>query len=507
MTLSLLCLLVACHCHPRHRLRWLIGAGAMTGLALLTKGPALILLPGGALLMLWSFFAHPTMPMPIQTRLRRAGLAGLGWVGAALAVVVVCWPALWVTPHLALERYVEKILWEGGNAYTSAQFFFGQPVTDPGPLFYPVVLLFRLTPVALVGLLLLPLALRLPSRSGERTHGAMLAAFVLLWLAVMTTGSKKFDRYLLPIWPSLLILAAIGWAAFLRWLVTRGRGWVAVSVLLAGAVIAPVIEYFPSYLSYYNPLAGGGAYAQRVLLVGWGEGTDQVAAYVRNHPACNRGPILATDAQLLRPLVAVPVIEADELDLGKDKDTASCVVFGLPSIQRNVYPDVYAQLQPRVPLHRVTRHGIDYALIYQVPRPWEHPVAAEFGGFLWLHGVTITRQTETLTVTPSWEVRQPPPEDYAVFLHLLNAYGHTVAQVDISPGGGGPPSSRWQPGQQMAVPLPVALPSGLPGGSYRLLMGLYHQRSGERVALTAGTPAPPSWDGTHAVLLDTITLP
>ena len=41
-----------------------------------------------------------------------------------------------------------------------------------------------------------------------------------------------------------------------------------------------LIAVRPYPLSYYNPLLGGGATASRWLLVGWGEGLDQVAVYL-----------------------------------------------------------------------------------------------------------------------------------------------------------------------------------------------------------------------------------
>jgi hypothetical protein len=109
---------------------------------------------------------------------------------------------------------------------------------------------------------------------------------------------------------------------------------------------------------------------------------------------------------------------------------------------------------------------------------------------------------------PSWDVRAAPAADYHVFLHLLDAAGRRVAQVDVAPGGGDfPPTSAWQPGQQIAVPLPLPLPPNLPKGDYRLIMGLYTIANGERPPLTEGAAADPALDGPNAVLLDTISLP
>src|SRR4029079_1974972 len=98
-----------------------------------------------------------------------------------------------------------------------------------------------------------------------------------------------------------------------------------------------------------------------------------------------------------------------------------------------------------------------------------------------LRGVTIERSAGRLTVTPSWDVRAAPAADYQVFLHVLDAAGRRVAQVDVAPGGADfPPTSAWQPGRQIAVPLPIALPPRLPRGDYRIALGLYNAATGER---------------------------
>lgn len=512
VSFALLLLLVACR-SEQHRWRWLAGSSFLAGLTLLTKGPALILLPAAGLTLFWQIAVPESGFRGFLSRLRCSFAHYLPWLGVALVVVATLWPALWVVPDEALHSYTQKILWEGNNPYTRAQFFFGQPVTDPGPLFYPVASLFRMTPITLVGLVALPLALRHPHT--ERRTLLVLVAFAGFWALVMTTGGKKFDRYLLPAWPALLILAAAGWSALLARLPScaprhlkraAGSGLIGViGVVLSGSLV----WYHPYYLSYYNPLLGGGKVAQHVLLIGWGEGTNQVGDYLRQQPDLARGHIVATDTRLLEPFVPVPVEHIRNLG----KMPISYAVFGLPTLQRNVYPEEYAALREQVlPFHRVTLHGIEYALIFQVPPPYDYPLAARFGNSLRLHGYSVQiegkPEPHTLTLSPAWDVRAVPLADYLVFVRLLNEHGQTVAQIDVSPGGESlPPTSTWQPGQQVAVPLPLPLPANLPAGSYQLVMGLYDPANGERVPLEEGIVADPAAVGDHALLVETITLP
>jgi hypothetical protein len=267
---------------------------------------------------------------------------------------------------------------------------------------------------------------------------------------------------------------------------------------------ANLASYHPYYLSYYNPLLGGGAGAQRALLIGWGEGMDQAGAWLRAQPDIGNGPVLSALGPTLQPFVPAPVRDVADLD----QAPANYAVVYLESIQRGANPSIYTAIQQTIPLQTITIHGIAYATIYQLPRPFERSVDAQWGQALLLHGVTIARAPGRITVIPAWDVRAAPTTDYRVFLHLLDAQGRRAAQVDIVPGGADfPPTSAWQAGRQIAVPLPLDLPPGLPAGEYRLVMGLYEVVSGARPPLTAHAAADSALDGPAALLLDTITLP
>ena len=107
------------------------------------------------------------------------------------------------------------------------------------------------------------------------------------FMVFMTLAAKKFDRYLLPVFPPLDILAALGWVGLFAWLMDRrarqvGDG-VAGPVVLAGAVAAQgglALSTFPYYMSYYNPAMGGPAKAEDVMFIGWGEGLDEAARWL-----------------------------------------------------------------------------------------------------------------------------------------------------------------------------------------------------------------------------------
>jgi hypothetical protein len=537
--------------------RWLvIASGIFAGLALLTKGPALILLPFAGLLLIADCrfqIADWRHPKSTIYNLQSAIARYLLWLGVAVLVVVLLWPALWADPARALRAYIDEIASNGGRPNGDGQFFLGQALGDPGPLFYPLANLFRMTPVTLLGLLgyfgftIYDFRLRrhpsiINRKSKIENQRVLLAllAFVLFWTLVMTLGPKKFDRYVLPTWPALEILAAAGLVGLLsllrrptneeprttqrvldrepelRPLIShppsairhpltsdRTRNML-FGLALVAALLLNDFWYHPYYLSYYNPLLGGGAGAQRALLIGWGEGMDQAGAWLSAQSDIGSGPVLSALGPTLQPFVPAPV--RDVADFGAV--AANYVVVYLESIQRAADPPLYDVLRQTIPLHTVVIHGVEYAQIYQLPRQFERAVGARWGAALHLRGVTIARAPGQFVVTPAWDVRATPEANYQVFLHLLDARGERVGQIDVAPGGANfPPTSAWQAGRQIAVPLPLPLRPDLPAGEYRLVIGLYDSANGQRPPLTEGHAADEQLDGPSVVLLDTISIP
>ncbi|NJM09094.1 hypothetical protein HC891_27195 [Candidatus Gracilibacteria bacterium] len=343
-----------------------------------------------------------------------------------------------------------------------------------------------------------------PIPSYEHFALLALATCALFWVLVMTLGPKKFDRYILPAWPTLLVLAAAGLVYAASWLHTLRLKLPLLAALALTTQLAVLAWYRPYYLSYYNPLFGGGRVAQNLFLIGWGEGMDQVGAYLRARPDSDGGQILSALPPTLQPFLPVPVRNVYTIDSGP----ANYAVIYRESLQRGAYPQIYARLQQTVPLHTVTIHGIDYAWIHQLQRPYTQRLNAQFGTALALPGVTIEQSATQIIVTPAWDVRARPVADYDVFLHLYDSQGTKIAQIDVPPGGTSlPPSSQWQAGQQVALPLPLPLPTDLKPGNYQLVLGVYERSSFVRLPLSTGPTADATLAGEHALLLGTVTRP
>lgn len=488
---------------------WALGASGLAGgLALLTKSPSVMLAPMmGLIALLGTMRGRRTGggPAALLASLppARALLTPLlAWGAVALAVWFALWPATWVDPAAAVGRVVDEARTNGGTPHGSGNFFLGRSVADPGPLFYPVAIALRLTPWAIVGLLAAPAALAgWREQTGRRRVLALLALFAVLMVAALSVLAKKFDRYALPVFPALDIIAAAGlvrmagYAAGLgRWLgrrtaapLLRPAAW----ALAAGALALHVAWYHPYELAYYNPALGGGRLAQRVVPVGWGEGYELAGAYIMEQPdACER-PIAVWYRVLVERFVCANTIPMREFGAGQE---TGYVILYIDQIQRGYYPDALARLaRLPAPLHTVRVHGIDYAHIYQMPPPPLRPVDARFGGAIRLQGydIEVDRGADParITLDLQWQALRRVSEDFSMFAHVIAPNGERVAQVDVPAGDPRQPTSDWEPNQYVTQHQTIPLPRNLPAGPYWIEVGVYESDSLKRLPLSIGGDA------------------
>jgi len=303
MLLSILALMAYLY-RGRRSINLVVSAIA-AGLSWLTKSPALFLLPFFCLLMLielfnnWTVYKHN----PIQTILRESGLV-LVWFALAVITFTVFFPAMWVTPLETVNKIFAQAIFYASEGHGSDIFFNGRIYSDGvrNIWFYPINYLWRATPLTVLGLFLLGLAFvfrrRIQFNKEIRKSSLIFVLFIILFTIFMTVGAKKFDRYLLPVFAPLDILAAVGWITILTatYHFLRERlssrvfprsSVIAIGALLAGAFVWQcwgVMQTAPYYLSYYNPLLGGAKRAPQVMMIGWGEGLDQAARYLNESP-------------------------------------------------------------------------------------------------------------------------------------------------------------------------------------------------------------------------------
>jgi hypothetical protein len=263
---------------------------------------------------------------------------------------------------------------------------------------------------------------------------ALLALFAVLMITALSVLPKKFDRYALPAFPALAIIAAAG----LCWATERvTSGWRRVAgvlrqprpavgwTLLTAGLGVNLLWYHPYELAYYNPVLGGGAVAQRVLPVGWGEGYELAGAYIAAQAdGCER-PVAVWYRVLVERFTCADLIPMREFAAGAD---AGYVILYIDQRQRSYYPEALARLAGTLgPLHTVRIHGIDYAQIYQLPPPVARPIEAQFGTAIQLRRYDVETDRvsggSAITLTLDWRALMATRRDYLLFAHVLSALG------------------------------------------------------------------------------------
>jgi hypothetical protein len=515
MPLSLLAALL----HLKKRLflgerghKYLMVSATLAALAMLTKISAIFLLPVTAFLGAATLFAHA----PVWSALPGWLFNYLAWVGLTLFCFWLFWPAMWVAPLATLQevrQFVEAAGYEGFDG--RGIFFWGQVYPDdPGYWFYPVALLFRLTPLVLLGILLalifLPAGFRLPlhdERDWQKWLVVCLLVYALLFALMMALGAKKYDRYLMPIFPALALVAGQGWGwlRFLAPLTPQGRGapsppaplpkkgegcafpplslWerglggegisfplgLTALLLIQGFTTLP---HLPYYYTYYNPLLGGAGQAVHYVPVGYGEGLDQVAAYLEQKPHAADLKLASGNSGKLVGLFSGQRIALANLD-GKWVQGDYVLIY-ISQLQGGKHAeDILAYLARQKPEYTLTLHGLEYAWLYPGPAAQYYGGGHKLEGRGTFFGYSLSAPElaagDTLHLTLYWRNEGQLPDDrFFVRLKDLDGYTWADALTQPRPGFEAAATARQSIMESEAnVPLPV----GIPPGDYFLEFG------------------------------------
>ena len=123
------------------------------------------------------------------------------------------------------------------------------------------------------------------------------------------------------------------------------------------------------------------------------------------------------------------------------------------------------------------------------PGAIKNPLAVKLGepALITFLGYDLARTSESLSITLYWKSERATPQDYSVFIHLLDANGNLVAQHDGAPQNGAAPTSWWMPGDVIVDPHQVIVPADLASGRYTVELGVYDSASGARLPIFDAT--------------------
>ncbi len=476
--------------------RWhdLVVSGALAGLAWLTKSPGLFLVPVAGLAMLWEAWRRERN---VGAAFHQALREGVLWGGTGMLVAVALWPALWVAPRASVARVLFQTLDYASKGHVNPLYFMGRVYVheDPGLLFYPVNYFWRETPVVLFGLVLAFWLWAKRKPPFDNTTVRMVAGWLLISAVgfglIMTVGIKKFDRYLLPAFPPLALLAAFGWQGGLWLLYPRHARWAL--AVVAAVVLAQGFEVWrtaPYYLSYYSPLLGGSRFAPRVLLVGWGEGLDEAARYLNTKPEAEKLRVASWYGDGPFSYYFVGLVEEIPFESGWEELfqwlALDYVVTYINQWQRRLpSPEIVDFLETIPPEHVITVDGIEYARIYDVRHivpPEElipgRPRLTDWGGRIRLVAYkmpTHVKPGEKFLATFYLQNIAPIEQDLNVLVRIVGPGNVELLRDEGWPWGA--PTSTWQWREIWPDGHEFTVPPNAPPGPYRVELSFYDPKT------------------------------
>ncbi|MCA9951442.1 MAG: glycosyltransferase family 39 protein [Anaerolineales bacterium] len=154
---------------------------------------------------------------------------------------------------------------------------------------------------------------------------------------------------------------------------------------------------------------------------------------------------------------------------------------------------------------------ITYGSIEVLPWPLESTlpdnvdlVDAQFGSAIQLYGYNLgTVDAGNLPLTLVWQANDVPADSYLVFVHLVDAVGNIVSQVDRVPVDGLRPTSGWRAGEVLTDNIVLTLPADLVSGTYTVNVGIFNTDDGQRLPLLVNRQPQTN----NQLSLATVTLP
>lgn len=265
---------------------WAGVAGALLACSALTKMTGVAFGLPAVGMLLWAGFRDVRRrgPTPITTAMVPLLRRSMWLIVAALATVVVLYPALVVDPVAQWHAFGAQVDVATGDR---GDFFLGRFRRHPGPWYYPVTVGYHSTVWFLV---LLPIGLVSGLvRAATRRYTLLGLAWAVVPAVALLSSGLTYERYALVVLGPLTFAAASA-AGAIRFRSDRTRTWSdgAVALCAFGALVF-AIATAPWGLVTFDPVVARVRAPDRVVRVGWGE--DLAAA--------------------------MPIVEADVARLGK----------------------------------------------------------------------------------------------------------------------------------------------------------------------------------------------
>lgn len=431
--------------------KWLLLSGGAMGLSIMAKIPSIFFIPAVLTwLVVIELRSGGSFP---QRGWRRQGKDFALWLLTIGCTAVLIWPALWVAPVETLGQLLDGLRAESQRG---AFFYLGQTTDAIGLSFYPLTLLYRLSPLFLLGLVMwVVMAVKKQIWQDQRSLLQWLLMISVIWvLGLLSLSDSKIDRYINLVIPLLVILAAAGWVwlwSELAAVVKQGQPTRILATGVGGMLLIQsvvVVSYQPYYLTYFNPIVDLFYPAEQVFMIGQGEGLEQAAWWLNQSGDAEDMTVATLYDRAFRPYFIGQVINIPKFTSSKPPDwlNANRIALYINQYQRSL-PDSamldYFSAQPL--LHSVRLHGLDYVKVYPGPVATPKDLAAiskpqsleasKVNDVIQFYGYDYSASDQILQVTTYWEFAETLPPGSKLMLKIGNAGAETTVTADRLVGG------------------------------------------------------------------------
>lgn len=489
--------------------------GLTTALGVVTKLPGVILMGFIPLMILYDGWRKNDWGGVIKL--------WIIWLIPCVVGIVVLLPAL-----IGAPQHVVNILLDSGvdeATMRSSTFFMGQSYESVSAfLFYPVVLLLRLSPAAFIGLIISFYVLwqkkkeiagifsTLDRYDLFRRLSVIAFLFSLLFVTGLSSSVRVFERYLLVVIIFWTMIAGLGmglWLTEQKGNLRHGGRWV---VLFFAGIFT--LSNFSYPLFGYNWLLGGQTAANFAINTGFGE-VHSVAArwlteqqisetmYVTN--TASVAPFYEGEVIFLTEQTAADITPDDWIVLALDSEpTPQPLPVAVGDIQTGFTPNKIIEVGTRR-LGLYTGISATDLHVASIPmRDQRH----RFDETVQIESVGTKVDANNVSVRVTWRIITP--EEYTVVFFVEDDAKHVwvrseqrlVSRLNY-------PAFQWSPEQTYTNDYLLPLPVDAPPGNYRVgvtvfdrhgaMQGVYDEIGGfigvsapiATVAVTQPDPQPP----------------
>ncbi|MDP3997077.1 MAG: glycosyltransferase family 39 protein [Candidatus Andersenbacteria bacterium] len=339
------------------RKKYLVYAGVLAGLALGTKLLLAIWLFPVMFLVWWAvkkkdFWIH-----------WRQTLAAAALVAVmAVVVFIVVWPAVLTKPDMQAGYIIKDtatILQDEHVAIEASD----EPIAPA--TFYIRTILGRVTPSVQI-LVIGGITLVIWNFYRKRQNNAVgwLVLYALGYLLLITYAAKKGDRYALPALAVMPVIA--GWTLSLgvRYMALKIKSAAAKVIIIAVVIVAVVavpLLWSPYAIAYNNEFFPN---IRPLSQQGWGEGLDEAAAWLNQHPLGDKLTVASWYDSVTRTYFHGKTFSLSSRD---DYRVGYLVIYRNMGgrAQDTIASDVLDEMKGREPVQVISIRGVPYVWIYE----------------------------------------------------------------------------------------------------------------------------------------------